>query len=159
MRSRRPRSDRLLPIVVRYFLGEANLISLELNQAVDAEHSGEEHVLPAWLTAVRAAESKKASNVKVLDLREVTSFTNYFVICTGSNPRQIQAIADEAMHRLKRLGEHAIDTEGYAIAEWILLDYGDFIIHVFSKKARDYYDLERLWRRAKIVEIPAPVLL
>ena len=131
---------------------------MELNQAIGSELNGEQRVLPGWLTAVRAVESKKASDVKVLDLREVTSFTDYFVICTGGNPRQIQAIADEAMLQLKRLGEHAINTEGYERAEWILLDYGDFIIHVFSEQARDYYDLERLWRRARVVEIPAPEL-
>lgn len=111
---------------------------------------------PFWLAAVRAAESKKAVNLTVLDLREVTSFTDYFVICSGTNPRQIQAITDEILERLKDLGERAISTEGYEGADWVLIDYGDYIVHVFSEKAREYYDLERLWRHARRVEIPPP---
>jgi len=116
--------------------------------------TGSEDPPPAWLAAVRAAESRKASDLTVLDLREVTSFADYFVICTGSNPRQIQAIADEVTVRLKKLGERVINTEGYESAEWILLDYGDFIVHVFSEKAREYYDLERLWRKAGRIDVP-----
>lgn len=111
---------------------------------------------PFWLTAVRAAEAKKAVDLRVLDLREVTSFTDYFIICTGTNPRQIQAITDEIQLRLKQLGEQAISTEGYEHAEWVLIDYGDYIVHVFSEKAREFYDLERLWRHARRVEIPPP---
>ena len=107
-----------------------------------------------WLTAVRAAESKKASNVRVLDLREVTTFTEYFVIVTGANPRQIQAISDEVASQLKKQGALPLNVEGYENAEWILADYGDFIVHIFSERACDYYDLERLWRQAKVVEIP-----
>lgn len=110
---------------------------------------------PAWLTAVRAAESKKATDIKVLDLTQVTSFTDYFVICTGGNSRQIQAIAEEIGLQLKERGEMPISVEGFSQAEWILADYGDFLVHIFSEKARAYYDLERLWRAAKNVEIPA----
>jgi ribosome-associated protein len=91
----------------------------------------------------------------VLDLRGVTSFTDYFVICTGANPRQIQAIADEVGLRLKERGELPLSLEGYEQAEWVLADYGDFLVHVFSEKARAYYDLERLWRSAKLVDISA----
>jgi ribosome-associated protein len=76
------------------------------------------------------------------------------VICSGSNPKQVQAIADEVGLQLKKLGEHPISLEGYAQAEWILADYGDMLVHVFSGKAREYYDLERLWRAAKNVAIP-----
>jgi ribosome-associated protein len=108
----------------------------------------------SWLTAVRAAESKKATEIKVLDLTGITSFTDYFVICTGSNPKQIQAIAEEIGQRLKERGELPQSLEGYNQAEWILADYGDFLVHVFSEKARVYYDLERLWRTAKDVPIP-----
>jgi ribosome-associated protein len=104
---------------------------------------------------VRAAESKKAADIKVLDLTGITSFTDYFVICTGSNPKQIQAIADEVGLRLKEHGELPNSLEGYNQAEWILADYGDFLVHVFSEKARAYYDLERLWRNAKTLPIPA----
>ncbi|MFN3322462.1 MAG: ribosome silencing factor [Bryobacteraceae bacterium] len=110
--------------------------------------------LPPWQIAVQAAESKKASDVRVLDLREVTSFADYFVICTGANPRQIQAISDEVGQKLREIGETPNSVEGYSNAEWVLLDYGDFLVHVFSEQARSYYDLERLWRHAKDVPVP-----
>ena len=112
--------------------------------------------LPGWLVAVRAAETRKAANFRVLDLREVTSFTDFFVICTGANPRQIRAIGDEVIVKLKQQGEYAISTEGYESAEWILLDFDDYIVHIFSEKAREHYGLERLWRHAKSLEIPQP---
>jgi ribosome-associated protein len=105
---------------------------------------------------VRAAESKKATDIKVLDLTGITSFADYFVICTGSNQRQIQAISDEVHLRMKQeAGELPISLEGYNQAEWVLADYGDLLIHIFSPKSREYYSLERLWRGAKTVEIPA----
>ena len=91
----------------------------------------------------------------MLDLKGITSFADYFVICSGSNPRQIQAISDEIGLQLKQEGELPQSVEGYTQAEWILADYGDFLVHVFSEKARAYYDLERLWRSAKPVPIPA----
>lgn len=106
------------------------------------------------LTVVRAAESKKATDIKILDLREVTSFSDYFVLCTGSNPKQIQAISDEVGSQLIDQGEHPISVEGYNTAEWILVDYGDYLVHVFSEKARSFYDLERLWRHGKTIAIP-----
>jgi ribosome-associated protein len=90
----------------------------------------------------------------VLDLREVTSFADFFVVATGSNPRQIQAIAEEIGRQLHEVGERPVSVEGYENAEWVLADYGDYLIHVFSEKARPYYDLDRLWRHAKIMEIP-----
>lgn len=105
--------------------------------------------------AVRAAESKKATDVRVLDLTGITAFADYFVIATGANGRNVQAIADEVGLRLKQQGELPFSVEGYTQAEWILADYGDFLVHVFSVKSREYYDLERLWRNAKAVEIPA----
>ena len=101
------------------------------------------------------ADNKKAEDVVILDVRELSSVTDYFVICSGSNSRQIQAIADEVSQRLKKRGELPISLEGYEQAEWILMDYADFIVHIFSAKAREYYDLERLWRQGKEVEIPA----
>ena len=107
-----------------------------------------------WLVAVRAADAKQAKDIRVLDLREIASFSDYFVICSGSNPRQIQTIADEVEQRLKKLGERAHSIEGYENAEWVLMDYGDYLVHVFSEKARLYYDLERLWRDAKPVKPP-----
>jgi ribosome-associated protein len=105
-----------------------------------------------WLVAVRAADAKQAKDIRVLDLRDVTSFADYFVICSGSNTRHIQAIADEIAQRLKQEGERPSSIEGYDNAEWVLMDYGDYLIHVFSEKARAYYELERLWRDAKPVE-------
>lgn len=111
--------------------------------------------MPSWLTAVRAAESKQAKDIRVLDLRGVTSFTDYFVICTGNNSRQVQAISDEVGQKLKEQGELPVSLEGYNQAEWILADYGDFLVHVFSPKSREYYALERLWRAAKDIAVPA----
>jgi ribosome-associated protein len=105
---------------------------------------------------VRAAESKKAIDIKVLDLTGITSFADTFVICTGANQRQVQAISDEIGLRLKKdADQFPISLEGYNQGEWVLADYGDLIVHVFSPKAREYYDLERLWRNAKTVEVPA----
>ena len=105
---------------------------------------------------MRAAESKKATEIKVLDLTAVTSFADYFVICTGANQRQIQAISDEIGMQLKQQArELPKSVEGYNQAEWVLADYGDLLIHIFSPRAREYYDLERLWRSAKTVEVPA----
>jgi ribosome-associated protein len=124
--------------------------ALDKNVPTPADSSANE---PGWLTAARAAEEKKANDLRVLDLREVTTFADYFVICSGSNPRQIQTIADEVALELKRKGDPAIAIEGYDGAEWILLDFGDFLVHVFSEKAREYYELERLWRHAKDVDL------
>ena len=110
---------------------------------------------PLSLVAVHAAEAKQAKDIHVLDLREVTSFADYFVVCSGANARQNQAIVDEIGRQLKERGEHPNSIEGYQNAEWILMDYGDYLIHIFSEKARIYYDLERLWRDAKPLEWPA----
>ncbi|MGA2724647.1 MAG: ribosome silencing factor [Bryobacteraceae bacterium] len=105
--------------------------------------------------AVRAAQSKKAADTRVLDLRGITSFADFFVIATGANQRQIQAISDEVGLQLKQqAGELPFSIEGYNQAEWVLADYGDLVVHIFSPKAREYYSLERLWRSAKTVEIP-----
>lgn len=89
----------------------------------------------------------------MLDLREVTSFADFFVLCSGSNPKQIQAIADEVGKQLEEEGESPNSVEGYENAEWVLADYGDFLIHIFSQKARDFYDLDRLWRHAREVKL------
>ncbi len=92
----------------------------------------------------------------MLDLRGLTAFADFFVICSGTNVRQNQAIADEIEKQLAEAGERAKSSEGYQNAEWILLDYGDMVIHVMSKQAREFYDLERLWRQAKALEIVPP---
>ncbi|MDQ2977332.1 MAG: ribosome silencing factor [Acidobacteriota bacterium] len=104
--------------------------------------------------ALKAAGEKKALDVTVLDLREIASFTDYFVITSGNNERQVQAISDEVFETLKKAGTAAARVEGYKTAEWILLDYGDFVVHVFDEKARRFYDLERLWRESRRVELP-----
>ena len=105
--------------------------------------------------ALQAAAEKKALSPTVLDLRDIASFTDFFVIVTGTNRRQVQAISDEVVEQLKRAGTRAARVEGYQTAEWILVDYGDFIVHVFDDKARRFFDLERLWREAKRVDITA----
>jgi ribosome-associated protein len=110
---------------------------------------------PTWLIAVRAAEAKQATDIKVLDLTGITSFADYFVICTGSNSKQIQAISDEVGIQLKQKARELPNgLEGYNQSEWVLADYGDLLVHIFSPKARAYYDLERLWRNGKNVAIP-----
>src|ERR1043165_6568215 len=106
--------------------------------------------------ALTCAADKKASDLRALDLREIASFTEFFIIATGANQRQVQAITDEIEEQLKKqLGARPVRTEGYSAAEWVLMDYGDFIVHIFEKNAREFYDLERLWRDAKRVELPA----
>lgn len=106
--------------------------------------------------ALRCADEKKAVNTVALDLREIASFTEFFIITGGTNQRQVQAIADETQEQLKKqLDSRPVRVEGYNTAEWILMDYGDFVVHIFDQKAREFYDLERLWRDAKKVEIPS----
>jgi ribosome-associated protein len=107
------------------------------------------------MLALHAAAEKKAIDPTVLDLREIASFTDFFFITSGANERQVQAISDEVYDTLKKAGSTAARVEGYKTAEWILLDYGDFVVHVFEQKARNFYDLERLWRESKRVELPA----
>jgi ribosome-associated protein len=103
--------------------------------------------------ALHAAAEKKALEPTVLDLRDIASFTDFFVITTGTNRRQVQAISDEVVEQLKRAGTRAARVEGYQTAEWILIDYGDFVVHIFDEKARRFYDLERLWREARRVDV------
>ncbi len=98
--------------------------------------------------AVSAAEDKKALHVNVLDLHAVSSFTDFFLICSGTSTRHMQAICDGVIERLERFGIFPSHVEGYAQAEWILVDYVDFVVHIFSEKAREFYDLERLWKKA-----------
>ncbi|MDQ5843944.1 MAG: ribosome silencing factor [Acidobacteriota bacterium] len=106
------------------------------------------------ITALTAAGEKKAIDIVVLDLRDIASFTDYFAITSGANERQVQAIADGVSDTLKKNGTNAARIEGYKTAEWVLLDYGDFVVHVFDDKVRKFYDLERLWREAKRVQLP-----
>src|SRR5579872_438170 len=103
--------------------------------------------------AIQACLEKKAEEVTILEMEKGSgAFTDYFVLCSGTNPRQIQAIADEVELRLKGAGLRPTHVEGYNQAEWVLVDYVDFVVHVFSEKARKFYDLERLWKTAKRLE-------
>ncbi len=108
-----------------------------------------------WLTAVRAAESKQATNIRVLDLTAVTTFCDYFIICTAANSRQMQTITDEIAIQMKKRGEPANSIEGYEQGEWILTDYSDIIVHVFNERSREFYDLDRLWKNGTVVDVPA----
>lgn len=107
-----------------------------------------------WELAIQAAQSRKAEDVALLKIGPANSFTDYFVICTGTNPRQVQAIADSIEATLKSEGVRPIGIEGYRTAEWVLLDYGDFVVHVFSPQSRQFYDLERLWKNAARLPLP-----
>jgi ribosome-associated protein len=100
--------------------------------------------------AIQACLEKKAEELSVLEMEKGSgAFTDYFVLCSGTNPKQVQAIADEVELRLKKTGLRPTHVEGYNQAEWVLIDYVDFVVHVFSEKARRFYDLERLWKSAR----------
>jgi ribosome-associated protein len=103
--------------------------------------------------AAQAADEKKAREIVVLRLSAITEFTDYFVICTGNSSRQTQAIADAVIEELKKIKTRPLHTEGYNNAEWILIDYGAFVVHIFTEESRSFYDLERLWRDAEKVEV------
>ncbi len=111
---------------------------------------------PRLAAAAQAAVDKQAAAITVLDLREAGTFTSYFLICTGWSRPQVQAIADEIDRRMTELGARLAHREGYDAAEWLLLDYGEFVVHIFSEKARLYYDLERLWRSARRIDVAEP---
>jgi ribosome-associated protein len=119
---------------------------------VDRKRTGAR--IPAQvLTAVKAAEDKKAVDLVALDLRKAAGFTDYFIICSGTNPRQIRAIADGVMEALAAGGAKPAHLEGYDRSEWVLIDYFDFIVHVFSPETRLFYGLERLWGNAERVGV------
>ncbi|HKX30353.1 MAG TPA: ribosome silencing factor [Blastocatellia bacterium] len=103
--------------------------------------------------AAAAAEEKKTQDLLLLRLSAITEFTDYFMICSGSSTRQTQAIADAIVEQLKLSGVRPLNTEGYNSGEWILIDYGAFIVHIFTEESRRFYDLERLWRDAEKVEL------
>ncbi len=105
-------------------------------------------------TVVRAAEDKKAVDITVMDLRNAHGFTDHFVICSGTNTRQIRAIADGVIDALAAAGQKPAHLEGYDRSEWVLVDYFDFVVHVFSPESRAFYGLERLWGNAEHVAVP-----
>ena len=103
--------------------------------------------------AAHAALAKKASDVVILDLRKAVAFTDYFVLASGTNQKQIVAIADAVLETMREAGLRPNHIEGYPRQEWILLDYADFVVHVFTTRTRDFYDLERLWGGAERREV------
>jgi ribosome-associated protein len=110
--------------------------------------------LPAQVyVAVAAAEDKKAVDLTLLDLRKAAGFTDYFLVCSGTNPRQVKAIADNVMAALAQDDAKPTHVEGYDRGEWILLDYFDFIVHIFLPETRAFYSLERLWGSAERVTV------
>ena len=107
------------------------------------------------MVAAGAASDRKAQEMVALDIRKIASFAEFFLICSGGSTRQVQAIADEVMEKLREARDaRPLHTEGYETATWILLDYGDLIVHVFTEDSRQFYQLERLWRDAERVELP-----
>ncbi len=111
---------------------------------------------PELRWAIEAAQNKKGAALTLLDLTQLGAFTDYFLLCTGFSARQVQAISDEIEEQLARRGMRRSHLEGYESGEWVLLDYGDFIVHIFSERSRQFYDLERLWRAARRLDIPEP---
>ena len=105
---------------------------------------------------IAAALEKKAADILVLDLRKASAFTDFFVICTGQNVRQVHAIAEAVEAALAKRGVKPAIVEGKGRAEWVLIDYFDFIFHVFTPSSRDFYGLERLWGDAERIEVSAP---
>ncbi len=111
---------------------------------------------PHVRAAISAAQEKQAADVILLDLEGLGAFTDYFVVCTGFSSRQIDAICDEIEERLERKGARLLHREGKAGSDWMLLDFGGLIVHVFTERARHFYDLERLWRAARRIEFKEP---
>ena len=114
---------------------------------------------PEIQSAVEAAQDKQAVDITVLNLSGAGAFAEYFLLCSGQSQPQIQAIGEAPEEKLHRQGRRVAHREGKSSAEWVLLDYGDFVVHIFSERARQYYDLERLWRSAERMTFPAPASL
>jgi len=108
--------------------------------------------------AVQALDSKKAENVKIIDIAKISDIADYFVIANGTNRNQVQAMADAVEETLGKAGMHARSVEGYQAAHWILMDYGDVVFHIFDRESRSFYDLERIWRDGKNVD-PASMIV
>ena len=105
------------------------------------------------LLAAKALDSKKAKEIKVIEIGDLTTLADYFVIAAGTSNTQISALSDEVEEYLKREGEMALRREGYRDGTWVLLDYGSIAVHIFSEEAREFYDLERLWRDGKELDL------
>jgi ribosome-associated protein len=129
-----------------------------MNTTETRKSGAKKQALPeAIQRAVQAARDKKAIDLQVLDLRALDSFTDYFVICSGQNVRQVQAIADAVEDGLRKEQVRPAHVEGLDRAEWVLLDYFDFVVHVFNAQRREFYALERLWGSAERVTLPEDV--
>ncbi len=107
------------------------------------------------LACARAAIDKKAENVKILNLTDISGFTDYFVICSGMSDRQVQAVADSVKKTMHTQHRDLLSAEGYSDGRWVLMDFGDVVVHVFLDALREYYDLENLWADAPRIKIPA----
>jgi ribosome-associated protein len=107
------------------------------------------------LLCAQAALNKNAENVKIMDLSGISSFTDYFLVCSGTSSRQVQAIADSVKQKMKEAGHEILSVEGYADGRWILMDLGDVVVHIFQDVLREYYALETLWASAPKIQIPA----
>ncbi len=124
--------------------------SIVRQTAIPAERP--DRSLQLALTAAKVAEENRGRDIVILDMRELTSIFDYFVLATGSSRRQLHAISEEIDHTLEQsLGDHRLGIEGYVEGRWILLDYGDVVVHLFDEEAREYYALEQLWCGAKEV--------
>jgi ribosome-associated protein len=130
----------------------------ELDTSPENETSSEDS-LDLALNCAKACIDKNAEGVKVLDLTELSSFTDYFILASGSSDRQVQAIADSVEEALRLQGRKVLATEGYSEGRWVLIDFGDLVVHVFLDALRDYYDLEGLWDEAPRVSIPSEFYL
>ncbi len=128
---------------------------MSTNDPIRDDAPAEVNDLEKLMLAAEAAATRKALQMTAIDIRKIASFAEFFLVCSGTSNRQVQAIADEVMDRLKKeRNSRPLHTEGYEAGTWVLLDYGDLIVHVFTEEAREFYQLERLWRDADRVALP-----
>ncbi len=128
---------------------------MSTNDPIRDDAPAEINDLEKLMLAAEAAASRKALQMTAIDIRKIASFAEFFLVCSGTSTRQVQAIADEVMDRLKKeRNSRPLHTEGFEAGTWVLLDYGDLIVHVFTEEAREFYQLERLWRDADRVALP-----
>lgn len=104
-------------------------------------------------TAYAALSDKKGEDIRIIDIHDISVMADYFIIASGSNSNQVQAMVDNVEEELGKIGCHVKQVEGYRSANWILMDYGDIIVHVFDRENRLFYDLERIWRDGKTVAV------
>ena len=129
---------------------------MSTNDPIRDDAPAEINDLEKLMLAAEAAASRKALQMTAIDIRKIASFAEFFLVCSGTSTRQVQAIADEVMDRLKKeRNSRPLHTEGFEAGTWVLLDYGDLIVHVLTEEARAFYQLERLWRDADRVALPA----